>query len=70
MTTMIPPHPARMCRLCRGRMLNDPTDPLAEDCGGDCLGCVMRIEGESEEKIALYDYIERCRRHPSMMRCT
>lgn len=31
------------CGLC-GRLLNNPSDPLSADCGGDCWGCVGEIE--------------------------
>ncbi|MCA8050806.1 hypothetical protein [Burkholderia arboris] len=27
------------CRIC-GRALDNPEDPLSEDCGGDCLKCM------------------------------
>jgi len=31
------------CRSC-GRELDKIDDPLSEDCGGDCWGCVGEIE--------------------------
>lgn len=27
-----------------GRRLNQPSDPLSSDCGGDCWGCIGEIE--------------------------
>lgn len=32
------------CSLCN-RYLEMETDPLSEDCGGDCLGCMIEVEG-------------------------
>ena len=31
------------CRMC-GRLLDQPSDPLSPDCGGDCWGCIGEIE--------------------------
>jgi hypothetical protein len=31
------------CHIC-GRLLNQPDDPLTQDCGGDCWGCIGEIE--------------------------
>jgi hypothetical protein len=33
------PAAAAHCRICK-RELNQPSDPLSVDCGGDCLGCM------------------------------
>ena len=33
------------CLICR-RLLDNPTDPLSTDCGGDCWGCVGEIEAK------------------------
>lgn len=33
------------CLIC-SRKLDQPEDPLSLDCGGDCLGCMNRIEKE------------------------
>ena len=34
---------SRKCGLC-GRILGDSSDPLSEDIGGDCWGCIGEIE--------------------------
>jgi hypothetical protein len=31
-----------LCGIC-GRPLDQPDDPLSDDCGGDCWGCVGEI---------------------------
>jgi hypothetical protein len=31
------------CIMC-GRLLDQPSDPLSSDCGGDCWGCIGEIE--------------------------
>jgi hypothetical protein len=31
------------CRMC-GRLLDQPSDRLSSDCGGDCWGCIGEIE--------------------------
>ena len=33
------------CLIC-GRELENPSDPLSTDCGGDCWGCIGEIEAE------------------------
>lgn len=38
------------CRSC-GRLLNQPNDPLSDDCGGDCLQC-MEAAGDPDCKTA------------------
>lgn len=35
----------KCCHICK-RLLDQPSDPLSADCGGDCWGCVGRIEAE------------------------
>lgn len=39
------------CQIC-GRLLNQESDPLSLDCGGDCLGCMREIEGNDLPYIA------------------
>lgn len=34
------------CNIC-GRKLDNPNDPLSENCGGDCAYCMLRIETEA-----------------------
>ena len=34
------------CRICRV-LLNKVDDPMSQDCGGDCWGCVGEIEAEA-----------------------
>jgi hypothetical protein len=31
------------CQTCK-RELDQPSDPLSKDCGGDCWGCVNLVE--------------------------
>lgn len=33
------------CQIC-GRALNQRDDPLSQDCGGDCWGCIGEIEAD------------------------
>lgn len=40
------------CLTC-GRALDDPLDPLSADCGGDCWGCVGKIEADAFETISM-----------------
>jgi hypothetical protein len=40
------------CRIC-GRVLDNPTDPLSTNCGGDCWGCVGAIEAEMGDPESL-----------------
>ena len=35
----------RTCYIC-GKKLDQPDDPLSRDCGGDCWGCISKIEWE------------------------
>lgn len=37
------------CQICN-RVLNNPADPLSQDCGGDCWGCIGKIEAEAGYK--------------------
>lgn len=40
------------CKTC-GRPLDRATDPMSRDCGGDCWGCIGKIEadgGDAESK--------------------
>jgi len=41
----------KACQICR-RPLNVETDPLSEDCGGDCWGCVGFGEKDWEPSAA------------------
>jgi len=45
--------PAR-CAIC-GRLIGIKLDPLSEDCGGDCWGCIGEIEAsmDAEHNISL-----------------
>jgi hypothetical protein len=36
------------CGICK-RELDQPTDPLSPDCGGDCWGCISEIEAEMQD---------------------
>ena len=44
------------CQIC-GRELNQKNDPLSQDCGGDCWGCV----GEVEANLGLETSLEKVR---------
>lgn len=33
------------CGVC-SRLLDQPSEPMSADCGGDCWGCVGQIEAE------------------------
>ena len=37
--------PHKLCGICR-RVLDIPEDSLSTDCGGDCWGCVGKIEAD------------------------
>lgn len=37
--------PAACCSLC-GRLLSVANEPLSNDCGGDCWGCISEVEAE------------------------
>ena len=41
----------KTCQICR-RPLDVETDPLSEDCGGDCWGCVGACEMDWEPSAA------------------
>lgn len=46
------------CRICR-ITLDDGANPLSLDCGGDCLGCIMEVEGRlTNNPISLEDLRE------------
>lgn len=36
------------CLICN-RLLNQSSDPLSLDCGGDCLGCIKEVEDREEK---------------------
>jgi hypothetical protein len=40
------------CQIC-GRGLDNPANPLSEDCGGDCWGCIGEIEADMGDAWAL-----------------
>lgn len=40
------------CGIC-GRGLDQEHDPLSLDCGGDCWGCIGKIEAEMGDALAL-----------------
>ena len=40
------------CQIC-GRILDNPEDPLSENCGGDCWGCIGEIEADTGDTWAL-----------------
>jgi hypothetical protein len=46
-------HKTLKCCLICGRILDNPTDPLSEDCGGDCWGCVGEIEAGMGDACSL-----------------
>jgi hypothetical protein len=41
-----------VCHICR-RLLDQPEDPLSQDCGGDCWGCVGEIEADGGDPESL-----------------
>jgi hypothetical protein len=45
---------SRQCKICK-RVLSNPADPLSEDCGGDCLGCIQIAEGKAVEATPVLD---------------
>lgn len=45
------------CNICK-RQLNNPDDPVSEDCGGDCLHCMATI-AEDPDCIEAVDRITR-----------
>jgi hypothetical protein len=32
-----------LCRMC-GRLMDQPDDPLSDDCGGDCWSCLSETD--------------------------
>ena len=40
------------CSICK-RLLDNPTDPLSTDCGGDCWGCIGEIEAKMGDESSL-----------------
>jgi hypothetical protein len=49
------------CTMC-GRLLNNETDELSGDCGGDCWGCIGQIEADSGVELSLKMVVEEWRR--------
>lgn len=47
----------RMCNLC-GRPLLVDLDPLSGDCGGDCWGCIGKIEADHGWKPSV-DFVQK-----------
>jgi hypothetical protein len=50
--------PPAACATCK-RPLNDSTDPMSLDCGGDCWGCVGEAEGEHKDELP-NPYLDLC----------
>ncbi len=48
------------CGMCK-RLLNNASDPLSADCGGDCWGCIGAIEAEGGDEESLAKYNEEVR---------
>lgn len=40
------------CSIC-GRKLDQENDPLSDDCGGDCWGCIGEIEADMGDEYAI-----------------
>ena len=47
------------CGICK-RELDQPTDPLSIDCGGDCWGCISEIEADM-----IGVSVDEYRKHPA-----
>ncbi|WP_195758363.1 hypothetical protein [Kangiella sp. HZ709] len=45
------------CQIC-GRKLNVHSDPLSDDCGGDCWGCIGEMEADMDCEQTLEMVIE------------
>lgn len=52
----------KKCRLC-GRILQNSIDSLSRDCGGDCWGCVGKIEAENGWEPSRLQYNAEVRAH-------
>lgn len=40
------------CQMC-GRILDNPADPMSENHGGDCWGCIGKIEADMGDPSVL-----------------
>jgi len=40
-----PPADPQHCAIC-GRVLDVVDDPMSKDCGGNCWGCIAKIEAD------------------------